>query len=111
MPEGLVVLEGSVVEGLAKIDCIIVIDFPSAVEFVFVPLSFIGEDSIVVVQFTIAIHLVVLPLAFVEPAIFVVECPLAVSLAIEEEALVFASVLVFLLLVLTLLSSSGVALV
>lgn len=111
MPEGLVVLERPVVEGLAKIDCIIVIDFPSAVEFVFVPLSFIGENSVVVVQFTIAIHLVVLPLAFVEPAIFVVECPLAVSLAIEEEALVFASVLVFLLLVLTLLSSSGVALV
>ena len=109
MPEGLVVLERPVVEGLAKIDCIIVVDFPSAVEFVFVPLSFIGEDSIVVVQFTIAIHLVVFPLAFVEPAVFVVEGSLAVSLAVEEETLVFASILVFILLVLTLLSSSGVA--
>ena len=106
MPEGLVVLERPVVEGLAKIDCIIVVDFSSAMEFVFVPLSFIGEDSVVVIQFSVAIHLVVFPLTFVEPAVFVVEGSLAVSLAVKEETLVLAPILVFLLLVLTLLSSS-----
>ena len=80
-------------------------------EFIFVPLSFIGENSVVVVQFAKTIHLVVFPLAFVETAVFVVEGSLAVSLAVEDETLVLASVLVNLLLVLPELSSSGVALV
>lgn len=72
----------------------VIVDFPSPMELVMMPLPFIRGASVIVEQPAVAVHRVIFPLALIVPSVFVVEGSFSVSLVIIYESTIFASILV-----------------
>ena len=80
-----------VVELLLEGDGLRVVDSALAVEFVVLPVPFVGYLPVLIVQLAEAVHLVVLPLAFVVASVFEVEAAVPVPLVVAFVALVPSS--------------------